>query len=245
MLKMRYRALVEYDGTGYFGFQRQKDKPTVQEQLEQSISVITGEEINIIFAGRTDTGVHAAGQVIALDTAWVHGETALARATNARLPVDISIRDVQKVDDDFHPRFDATRRHYCYYIYNCAVRSPSKRLYSWHVKQELRLEEMNLAAKSIIGIHDFATFGKAPKGNNTIREVYSAEWRRCGELICFDIKANAFLYRMVRSVVGAMKNVGEGNWSIERFLETAASLERGRAGQSAPAHGLYLMSVTY
>ncbi len=205
---MRYRALVEYDGTDYFGFQRQRDQATIQEELEQSISGITGEVINIIFAGRTDAGVHAAGQVIAIYTAWVHGAGALARAANANLPSVISVRDVQYVDDDFHPRFDAVRRHYRYYIYNAAVRNPSKRLYSWHVKQELILEELNLAANLIIGKHDFAAFGKAPQGNNTVREVYSAEWSRCGEMICFDIEANAFIYRMVRTLVGTMKHVG-------------------------------------
>ena len=242
---MRYRALVEYDGTRFFGFQRQPDQPTIQGELEQSISGNTGEAISISFAGRTDAGVHADGQVIAFNTGWTHGPGALTRATNASLPAEISVRDIQVVDDDFHPRFDAKRRNYRYYIYNSQVRKPSKRLYSWHVKQELNLEEMNLAAKSILGRRDFAAFGQAPQGSNTVREVNRAEWFRCGEMICFDIEASAFLYRMVRSLVGTLKHVGEGKWSAARFKQTAASLDRSQAGQTAPAHGLYLISVAY
>ncbi len=242
---MRYRAQVEYDGTAYFGFQRQLDQPTIQEELEQSISRITGEGVNIIFAGRTDSGVHAVGQVIAFDVEWAHGLGTLANAVNANLPADISIRNVEKVDDEFHPRFDAKRRHCRYYIHNSPVRSPSERLYSWHVKKELRVESMNLAAEGIIGQHDFGAFGQAPQGANTVREVFSGLWRRRGDSVQFDIEANAFLYRMVRSLVGTMKQIGEGSWTVERFNETLESRERNQAGQSAPAHGLFLMSVMY
>jgi tRNA pseudouridine38-40 synthase len=242
---MRYRAQVEYDGTAYFGFQRQLNQPTIQEELEKSISRIAGEFVNIIFAGRTDSGVHAIGQVIAFQVEWTHGLRALTNAVNANLPADISIRNVEKADEDFHPRFDAKRRRYRYFIYNGPIRSPRKRLYSWHVKKELRVESMNLAAEGIIGQHDFGTFGQAPQGANTVREVFNSLWRRHGDCVQFDIEANAFLYRMVRSLVGSMKQIGEGSWTVERFNETLESGERNQAGQSAPAHGLFLMSVMY
>lgn len=196
-------------------------------------------------AGRTDSGVHARGQVISFDLAWRHGVEALRRALNANLPSAIAIVSLEEAAPDFHPRYDARRRAYEYYLYNEPVRSPLRRLRSWHVRQPLDLERMNRAAAHLVGIHDFATFGQPPYGNNTVRELFCARWRRDGSLLTFEIEGTAFLYRMVRSIVGSLKAVGDGSWTVEAFIEAFDACDRDRAATTAPPQGLYLVSVTY
>ena len=241
----RYKALIAYDGAAYNGFQRQLAQPTVQGELEQTLYNITRQSVTVIGAGRTDSGVHALGQVIAFDSDWVHGTEALQRALNARLPDDIVILELAEVAPTFHPRFDARRRAYRYYIYNQAVRHPRYRLQSWHIRRPLDMERMNEAAVFLIGEHDFATFGQPPQGENTVRHVFFAEWQREGLFLTFSIEANAFLYRMVRSLVGTLKLVGEGSISVEAFAQAMEAQDRGRAGQTAPPQALFLESVTY
>ena len=241
----RYKALVAYDGTAYNGFQRQLDQPTIQGELEQAIHIIFRQPVTVIGAGRTDSGVHALGQVVAFDLDWPHGVEALLRALNVNLPDDIAIQELTEAQSDFHPRFDARRRAYVYNIYNYSVRHPQYRYQSWHVSRPLNLERMNEAAVSILGEHDFATFGQPPQGENTTRYVYSAEWRLKEPFLTFTIEANAFLYRMVRSLVGSMKMVGEGTWTVEAFVDALAAKDRSQAGQTAPPQGLFLQSVTY
>ncbi|MFN2189097.1 MAG: tRNA pseudouridine(38-40) synthase TruA [Candidatus Promineifilaceae bacterium] len=242
---MRYSAVVEYDGTGYYGFQRQREKPTIQQELEQSINLVTGASIPIAFAGRTDSGVHALGQVIAFDVDWAHETDDLHRAINANLPDAIVLRKLREARPDFHPRFDARKRVYEYTIYNSPVRSPYRRHYSWHVRRRLDLQSMNSAADSIIGVHDFSTFGTPPQGTNPVRKVFSSEWRVEDDLLVFRIEANAFLKRMVRSLVGTLEQVGAGYWSEADFVDAFWARDRDRAGQTAPARGLFLMSVQY
>lgn len=242
---MRYQAIIEYDGTAYCGFQRQLTGPSIQQELEHAISVISGKETTVIGAGRTDSGVHAFGQVVAYDLDWPHGQDALWRALNANLPADIAVVRLSETKEDFHPRFDAKKRAYKYYIYNEPVRSPFFRRTSWNVGQQLDIGRMNLAANAIVGEHDFATFGRPPQGDNSIRQVFQAEWDRIESLLIFSIEANAFLYRMVRSLVGSMKAVGEGNWTVEKFIAALSARDRNRAAQTAPPHALFLTSVTY
>ncbi len=242
---MRFRAEVEYDGTNYHGFQRQREEPTIQQELEQSITVISGEQVAVVAAGRTDTGVHATGQVIAFNLEWKHSLHELHRALNAKLPEDIVLRALSAVSDDFHPRFDARIRTYNYHIYNANIRSPLLRIHSWHIIRPLDLKAMNQAAEAIIGVHDFATFGQPPQGDDTVREVYSSSWRRDGSLLLFEISANAFLKRMVRSLVGTMRSVGDGSRSSEEFELALMARNRSHSGKTAPARGLYLMSVSY
>ncbi|MCI0396804.1 MAG: tRNA pseudouridine(38-40) synthase TruA [Chloroflexi bacterium] len=241
----RYRALVEYDGTAYNGFQRQRQEPTIQGALEQAIQTVAQQQARVIGAGRTDSGVHALGQVIAFDVHWTHGLEALQRALNANLPADIAVLHLEEAAADFHPRYSARRRAYKYHIYNAPVRSPLQRWRSWHVSRPLDLAKMDQAAVSLVGTHDFATFGQPPKGENSVRQVFRAGWQRHNGLVVFEIEANAFLYRMVRSLVGTMKVIGEGNWSLEAFEAAFRARDRSQARQSAPAHGLYLVSVTY
>lgn len=242
---MGYRALVAYDGTAYQGFQRQRRGSTIQGQLESAIKSVSGQKVTVTGAGRTDSGVHATGQVIAFETAWRHGCRALERALNANLPEDIAVRELEEAEAGFHPRFNAKRRAYAYTVYTSAVRQPLLRFKAWHVPRPLDVSMMNLAAEAIIGRHDFATFGQPPQGNNSEREVFSARWRQKDEVLTFEIEANAFLYRMVRSLVGSMKTVGEGRWTVTEFVAALAKEDRSQAAQTAPPQGLCLTAVRY
>jgi tRNA pseudouridine38-40 synthase len=242
---MRYQAIIEYDGTAYCGFQRQANGPSIQQELEQAIKVISDTETTVTGAGRTDSGVHAFGQVVAYDLDWSHGVNDLWRALNANLPDDIAVIRLSEANEDFHPRFDAKKRTYEYYIYNEPIRSPYYRRTSWHVSQQLDIDRMNLAAKAIVGSHDFATFGRPPQGDNSVRQVFRAEWVRDKSLLIFTIEANAFLYRMVRSLVGSMKVVGEGSWTVSEFIAALKARDRDLAAQTAPPHALFLTAVSY
>ena len=243
----RYYALVEYDGSAYYGFQRQREgQPTIQAELESALGQVVHRPVSITGAGRTDSGVHALGQVITFDVEWRHGSETLQRALNANLPTAIAILQLNEVSSTFHPRFDARRRTYAYHVYHAAVRSPLRRQRSWHVPRPLDVERMNQAAAHLIGVHDFATFGQPPQGENSVREVFTVGWQRHqDDILVFFIEANAFLYRMVRSLVGSLKLVGEGAWTGEDFIAALQACDRSRSGAPAPAHGLYLVSVTY
>jgi tRNA pseudouridine38-40 synthase len=242
----RYRATVEYDGSDYFGFQRQvPGRRTIQAELENALAVIAERPVLVTGAGRTDTGVHACGQVISFDVDWSHGVAALQRAVNANLSPAIVLLDVAESAPDFHPRFDARRRRYAYYVYNAPVRSPLRRLRSWHLAKPLEMAAMNEAAAVLIGEHDFASFGRAPQGENTVRMLYQADWQRDGTTLRFSIEGNAFLQRMVRSIVGSLCLVGDGRWTVGDFVAAFRARDRDRAGQTAPPDGLYLTAVTY
>ena len=244
----RYRAVVEFDGTEFFGFQRQREGVrTVQGELERALAVIFKRPVGVLAAGRTDTGVHATGQVIAFDVKWSHGETALLRALNANLPGEISLRRVAEASLRFHPRFDARRRAYRYFIELCpdGIRRPTTRRYRWQVFEPLDIQAMREASQLLIGLNDFATFGVPPQGENTMRELFRAEWQQVGDELIFDIEANAFLYRMVRNLVGSLKRVGDGSWTVSRFQEVFQAANRALSAEPAPAGGLFLVSVTY
>jgi tRNA pseudouridine38-40 synthase len=242
----RYRAIVEYDGTDFHGFQRQaQGERTVQETLENAIRVVSQQPVRIIGAGRTDAGVHARGQVISFDVGWRHGQEALRRAINANLPPDVVVRDVLTAEREFHPRFDARRRTYQYFINNESVPSPLLRRIAWHRPRPLDVATMNAACSHLVGERDLAAFGTPPVGDNTVRHVYSAQWHRDENLAIFTIEANAFLYRMVRSLVGSLCLVGEGQWSVDEFARVLAAADRSLAGPTAPPHGLVLLSVSY
>jgi tRNA pseudouridine38-40 synthase len=243
---MRVRGVVAYDGTEYSGFQRQANALTVQEALETALAQITRETTSILAAGRTDAGVHATGQVVAFDTAWRHGLEDLWRALNAVLPADIAFLQIEEAAPDFHPRYDARSRRYRYTVYNAPVRWPLSLRYSLHVAAPLNVAAMRRAAGLLVGEHDFAAFGQAPRqGDATVRRVLAAEWGRDAPQLHFDIEANAFLYRMVRSIVGTLLQVGRGEMGVEEFAAVLASRDRGRAGPTSPPHGLCLVEVKY
>lgn len=242
----QYAALITYDGTAYAGFQRQRQgQPTIQSAVEQALYRIARKSIIITGAGRTDSGVHALGQVISFTIEWPHKTAALQRAINVNLPADIAVLQLKELSFPFHPRFDARRRAYEYRIFNMPTRSPHCRLNSWHVPQPLHGARMNEAAQLLLGVHDFATFGQPPQGKNTVRELFAAHWRYQDETLVFFVEANAFLYRMVRSLVGSLKLVGEGRWTVDDFGAALRARNRRKAAKTAPAHGLFLVSVTY
>jgi len=238
-------AVVEYDGTDYLGFQVQAQGATIQGEMERALAAVAQEEVRVVGAGRTDAGVHAQGQVIAFSTAWRHPVEELQRALNAVLPKDIAVRELRPVARGFHPRFDAVSREYRYTIFNQPLRSPLARRFAYHFPQPLDVAAMNEAAGSLVGSHDFASFGRAPQGDNTVREVYRAQWTSEEPVVYFDIVADAFLYRMVRSLVGTLLLVGTGELSSAGFEEILQSADRSKAGQAAPAHGLCLIRVNY
>jgi tRNA pseudouridine38-40 synthase len=244
--RRRYRAVVAYDGTGYHGFQRQTDGVrTVQGALEDAVHSVTGQEVNVIGAGRTDTGVHAIGQVVAWQAVWGHSSQDLLRALNANLPRDIALQTIEEARADFHPRYNATSRTYQYHIYNAPVRHPRYERTAWHVGRPLDVSAMQAAARSLAGEHDFAAFGQPPQGENSVRVVRQVDWTQTGAMLCFAIEANAFLQRMARSIVGTMVEVGDGSLSPEAFAAILASADRSRAGTTAPPHGLCLVDVKY
>jgi tRNA pseudouridine38-40 synthase len=241
----RYRATVEYDGTDFLGYQIQATGRTVQGEIEKSLEKVAGLAIRIDGAGRTDTGVHAVGQVIAFNLAWKHALADLHRALNATLPRDIVISDLKTTDDDFHPRFSALSRSYRYTIINQPWPSVLQRRYAHHVREELNVEEMREASRFLLGSHDFASFGKPTQGEITVRQVMQAEWSVDGDQLIFGITANAFLYRMVRTIVGTLIEVGLGRLVVDEVKHILEARDLTRSAVPAPAHGLCLMRVTY
>jgi len=244
---MRYRTVLAYDGGAYHGFQRQVNaEPTIQSAVEAALLKITRCAVPIIGAGRTDAGVHATGQVIAFDCDWRHTPRDLQNALNAALPEDIAFRACCEAAPDFHPRFDALRCSYEYRLYVSPVRDPLARRYAWHRIGALDAEAVHQAVNYLVGEHDFSTFGSPPQGDNPVRMVYSADWIvRQGDRYSFTITATAFLYRMVRSIVGTLVQVGQGRMTAQAFGEVLASCDRSQSGPVAPAHGLTLTAVEY
>jgi len=239
---VRYRATVAYEGTAYLGFQRQAgDTPTIQGRLEQAVAAVTQQTAAVIGAGRTDTGVHALGQVIAFDVEWRHSDDALLNAMNANLPDDIALQDIAR-QPGFHPRFDASSRIYVYQLNQALYRQPLLRYRAWHVRGELDGDAMQQAADMLLGRHDFAAFGKPPQGENTVRTVFQSQWTH-ETLWMYRIEADAFLQHMVRRIVGTLVDVGRGMMTLAQF--EAAFKGAKLAGTLAPPHGLTLIEVKY
>lgn len=244
--KTRYKALIEYDGTDYFGFQRQiKSQPTIQSEIEQALTDLTRFPVTLTGSGRTDRGVHATGQVVSFDIDWRHSSSALQRALNVKLPKDIVFLQIKEAPPTFHPRFDAKRREYAYQVIIDPIRRPLQRRSAWQIIQMLDVERMNLAASNLIGEHDFATFGTPPQGPNSVRELFTAYWEQMDNRLIFHVEANAFLYRMVRSLVGSLVAVGKGSWSVDDFVAALQACDRSRVAPVAPPQGLCLVAVTY
>jgi tRNA pseudouridine38-40 synthase len=218
----------------------------VQGALEQALQRLTGQTVRIRYAGRTDAGVHAESQVIAADVVWRHALADLERAWNVLLPPDVAVRALTEyADPRFHPRFSARSRVYRYTVWTAPWRSPLHRRYAHHEPRPMDLERMNQAAAALIGSHDFASFGQPTQGESTVREVLRAGWQAQERLLVFEIEANAFLRRMVRTVVGTLLEVGVGRRSVENVSQTLAAQDRAQAAAPAPACGLCLVEVKY
>jgi tRNA pseudouridine38-40 synthase len=241
----RYKAVVAYDGTCFFGFQIQVVERTVQGVLETALARVVKKTVPIFYAGRTDTGVHATGQVIAFDLLWQHSEEQLCRALNANLPSDVFVRSIELTRPDFHPRFGALLREYQYTILNQQDPDVLRRQYTTHIDRLLDVELMKQASACFIGCFDFASFGRPPIGNNTVRTITRAIWDIDGGLLVFTIEANAFLYRMVRNIVGTLIQVGLGKLTVGDVECIIASKSRAVCPPPAPPNGLCLTNVMY
>jgi tRNA pseudouridine38-40 synthase len=246
---MRNIALqLEYDGTELVGSQVQAAGRTVQGALERAWQQFTNEQIRWTFAGRTDAGVHAWGQVANAHTATRHDLPTIERALNALLPPDIAVRRTWNVPHDFHARFSATRRSYRYLLLLEPHRSATWRHRAWHLRDALHVDAMNAALELLLGEHDFAAFGSTPEGS-TSRRCFAATcctFEQDGlRLLQVDLEASAFLRHMVRAIVGTVVLIGQERRAVDDMARILASRDRAQAGPTAPPHGLYLMSVTY
>ncbi len=242
----RYQATIAYDGTAFWGFQAQPGLRTVEGELRSALGRLGREDEPLLAGGRTDAGVHAAGQVIAFDLAWAHPAGELQRALNALLPEDIACPALRSAADDFHPRYNALMRCYRYRVISAPWPDPLRERYALRVWPAPDAEAMAKAARDLPGKKDFGAFGSAPReGSHTVRTVFRAEWLRKDGDLEFWIEADAFLFRMVRTITGTLLQVGNGRLSGEAFLALLATPPEGRAAPPAPAHGLCLMQIEY
>ncbi|CCQ93516.1 tRNA pseudouridine synthase A [[Clostridium] ultunense Esp] len=240
------KLTIQYDGTSYCGWQKQKNGNSIQEEIERAIKLITGERVNLIGSGRTDSGVHAKGQVANFLTDSNIPVDRFKFALNSKLPRDISIIDSRRVDEKFHSRFDAIRKRYQYIIYNKKIRNPLYRNFAYHVPYFLNYKEMEEATKYFLGSHDFSSF-MASNSNvkTTIRTIYTFTIKRTGDLIIFSIEGNGFLYNMVRIIIGTLVEIGSGKLKSDSIPYIIHSKNREAAGYTAPPEGLYLEKVFY
>jgi tRNA pseudouridine38-40 synthase len=238
--------VVEYDGRNYYGFQWQANLPTVQAELERAIRSLTGEKCRVIGASRTDTGVHARGQVVSFRTESELSPQTIMRALNYHLPRDIAVKAAGKVNADFNVRREAVSREYDYYIWNGSSRSPLLEGVAYFVPKKLNVRSMNSACKLLLGEHDLASFATSlGKLKSTVRKVYEAKMVRRNNLIDFHMVANSFLPHQVRNTVGLLVRVGLGKVALEEFRQIVDARTIGLAGPTAPACGLCLTKVNY
>lgn len=242
----RYQVILGYDGTAYAGMQRQANAATIQGEFEDALRKIGWQGSSVLAAGRTDAGVHASGQVVAFDFEWRHSLEDLCNALNANLPLEIAVSQAQIARPDFHPRFDASARTYEYRIICQPQRDPLRERFAWRVWPQPDFDLLLACAAKLEGAHDFAAFGTPPvEGGTTTREIFSAKWRQDGDALSFEVRANAYLYHMVRRMVHLQVEIGLGKVPLQT-LDAALSGQLEAIIQGlAPAHGLVLRSVEY
>lgn len=246
MSATRFAATVSYDGTAFAGSQVQPNARTVQQELETAVEVLFGSPARVEMAGRTDSGVHAIGQVAAFTAETRHGAETVRRALNANLPEDVAVRAVREVPADFDPRRWARRRWYRYTIANGEAREPLSRRTAWYIEGDLELQAMQEAAAALAGKRDFSPFsGLLEPGRTSVRTVFTAGWSCEGSTLLFDIEADAFLPQMVRRIVGSLIRVGRKAASVEEIVRLLEQAEPGSMAHVAPAHGLCLQRVWY
>jgi len=240
------KIVLEYDGTNYHGFQRQRGEVTIQEVIEDALSRLTSEDIKVNAAGRTDAGVHAIGQVVNFKTSVRIPGDRFAPALNSMLPRDVVVVGSEEVDKAFHARFDAKSKLYRYTILNRKYPSALLRNHAYFYPYELQVERMNEACKCIVGTHDFRSFCAAGSSvKSFVRTVEHVGCTRQDGLIVIDVQADGFLYNMVRIIAGTLIEVGRGKLSPDDVREILGARDRNLAGPTAPASGLCLIKVSY
>ncbi len=247
MVLTKIVLIVEYDGTGYHGFQLQANVPTIQGEMEKALWKLTQERIRVIAASRTDAGVRAKGQVVSFRTKSSLPLQTFIKGLNYYLPEDIAVKASYRVSESFNVRRSALSREYNYYILNSLTRSPIRRGFSYLVAGQLNIEAMNEACQALIGEHDFASFASCLgiEIKNTLRTVYRAEIQKNGELAIFNMVANSFLPHQVRNTIGTLIRVGLGKMTINEFRSIIEVKKPSLAGPTAPAYGLCLMQINY
>lgn len=243
---MRIALGIEYNGTHYFGWQRQREVNSVQGELERALANVANEPIETFCAGRTDAGVNATGQVVHFDTNAKRDMRGWIMGVNSHLPNDIAVRWAQQVDDSFHARFSATARRYRYIIYNRKFRPAILGTGLSHYHQDIDVDLMRQAAPQLLGEQDFTSFRAIQcQSNSPFRNVTHLDIQRFGDYIVLDIKANAFLHHMVRNITGSLLEVGMGRQSPQWIQQLLDAKDRTLAAATAKAEGLYLVGVDY
>ena len=254
-----FKITVSYDGTDFAGFQRQSNARSVQAELEVALAAIEGKHVTVAGAGRTDSGVHALGQVASFRLSSEIAENDLFRALNAKLPEDVRVLSAEVAASGFHARFSARSKMYRYRISNTRLMSPFQRRFAWHISRTLDLAPMREAAHELLGEHDFSCFqakgapakpGKTGNARTSTRRVTRSEWTEepaagGGRLLVYEIAGNGFLKYMVRAVVGTLVEVGDGRRTASSVRDLLDSGNRADAGPTAPPSGLYLVRVDY
>ena len=244
---LNYCLTIEYDGFAYHGWQRQKNDPTIQGEIEKALGIMTHQKVVVNGSGRTDAGVHALAQTANFKSDAGLSAEAFQLGLNSLLKDDIVIKDCRVVADDFHARYNATGKVYQYRILNSRIPSAIRRNQVWHIRKELDFYGMQKAAAFVMGEHDFKAFeGTGSPRSSTVRSVAMAEMtRESNDNIYFTIEANGFLRYMVRNIVGTLADVGRSKLTPEDFKAVLESGDRGQAGATAPPQGLYLVKVLY
>ncbi len=242
-----FKLVIAYDGTNYAGWQLQPNGVSIQELLEKALAKISGEKIRVHGSGRTDAGVHARGQVASFSLTTHHSPLTLKRALNANLPEDVRVLSCSRADTDFHARFSAKAKAYRYQIDCGEVADPFLLRYTLHHPRPLDIVAMKQAAKLLVGKHDFTALsaGSPSRDENPVRTISRLTIAKRGRVMTITVRANGFLYKMVRSIVGALLRVGEGRMTAEQLREILRGKKRTAAIETAPAHGLFLWKVSY
>lgn len=243
----RFKLTVEYDGRPYAGWQLQDDVATVQGKIEKAVFKLSGEKQRVQGSGRTDSGVHAMGQVAHFDLVKKIEPLRLREALNHHLREEaISILDVEEVDDSFHARFSAKQRYYTYKIVNRRAPLTFRTGLAWHVMRPLDIDAMNEGAKCLVGTHDFTTFRSVQcQSKSPIKTLDTLDITRVGEDVFINTSAKSFLHNQIRGIAGSLMLVGIGKWTIDDLVEALEATDRARLGYNAPPGGLYFNRVDY
>lgn len=243
----RWKLTIEYDGTGFCGWQRQAHDISVQQVLEEAIQKFSGENVTLHVAGRTDAGVHARGQAAHFDLAKEASADTVRDAINFHArPHRVVVLEAQAVDEKFHARFGAVSRSYRYQIINRRAPLALMADFAWHVPKPLTLAAMTQAAQLLIGQHDFSTFrAQNCQSNSPVKTLDQLDVKQEGHMVIIDTRARSFLYHQVRNMVGTLVLVGTGQWSVDNFDAAFKAQDRSKGGPTAPAHGLFFWSVDY